>query len=93
MDNIEVFAPTDAIIDQFSFFVSTKYELTNIENLKWYLGMEIKCLQEGSIVLTQTKYIHNLLHRHGMENCAKFFTFISQVQLTKTPENYKCDKK
>ena len=92
VDDIKVFAPTDAIIDQFSLFVSTKYELTDIGDLKWYLGMEINCLQDGSIVLTQSKYIQDLLHRHGMEDCAKASTPISQVQLTKAPENYTCDK-
>ena len=28
-----------------------------------------------------------------MEDCAKVLTLISQVQLTKAPENLKCDKK
>ena len=93
VDNIKAFPPTDAIIDHFSPFVSSKYELTDIGDLKWYLGMEINRLQDGSIVLTQMKYIQDLLHRHGMEDCAKVLTLISQVQLTKAPENHKYDKK
>lgn len=54
--------------------------------------MEINRLEDGSIVLTQSKYIKDLLHRHGMENCAKVATPMTQVQLTKASEGYQCEK-
>lgn len=41
VDDIKVFAPTDAVIDKLSIFLSQKYELIDIGDLKWYLGMEI----------------------------------------------------
>ena len=57
VDNIKVFASTNAIIDYFSSFGFSKYELTDIGDLKWYIKIEIDYLQDGSIVLIQIKYI------------------------------------
>lgn len=54
--------------------------------------MEINRPEDGSIVLTQTKYIRDLLPRHGTEDCAKAATPMTHVQLTKAPDYYKCDK-
>lgn len=92
VDDIKVFAPTDDVIDKLSSFISQKYELTDIGDLKWYLGMEINRLEDDSVVLTQTKYIRDLLHRHGMEDCKAASTPMAQVLLTKAPEGYTCDK-
>ena len=92
VDDIKAFAPTDAIINDLSTFISKKYELTDLGDLKWYLGMEINRLTDGFIILTQTKYIRDLLHKHGMENCAAVSTPMTQVQLTKAPDGYKCEK-
>lgn len=88
-----MFALPDVIVDQFRFFVSSEYELIDIGDLKWYPAMEMNRLEDGSIVLTQTKHIQDSSHKPAMDDCAKLFTPISQVQLNKAPENYKCGKK
>lgn len=92
VDDIKVFAPTNEIIDDFSAYISKKYELTNPGDLKCYLGMEIGRLKDGSIILTQTKYIRDILHKHGVQNCAKVSTPMTGVELTKRPKGYECDK-
>ena len=92
VDDIKAFAPTDRIIDNLSSFISQKYELTDIGDLKWYLGMEINRLENNSILLTQEKYIHDLLHRHGMEDCKSVTTPMTQVPLIKPSADYQCDK-
>jgi len=67
-----------------------KYEMkdTNVER---YLGMEIGRLDDGSMLLTQTKYITDLLRRHGMEDCHPVSTPMAEARLTKAPDTYKCD--
>ena len=54
--------------------------------------MEINKLTDGSIIFTQTKYIKNFLHKHRIENCARVSIPITQVQLTKAFDGYKCEK-
>ena len=54
--------------------------------------MEINRLKDDSIVLTQTKYIRDLLRKHGMENCASAPTPMTKVPLKKAPKGYKCEK-
>lgn len=92
VDDIKAYAPTDAIIDKLGAFISKKYKLTDLGDLKWYLGMEINRLKDDSIVLTQTKYIRDLLRKHGMENCASAPTPMTKVPLKKAPKGYKCEK-
>jgi hypothetical protein len=45
---------------------------------------------DGPILLTQTKYIRDLLTRNGMEDCAFVFTLMTENKLKKTPPRYKC---
>ena len=54
--------------------------------------MEIGHLEDGSIILTQKKHIEDLLHEHGMKNCAPASTRMTPFPLTKALEGYKCNK-
>ena len=65
--------------------------MKDLSDFKWYLGIEINRLPDGFIVLIQSKYIHDLLHKHGIEECAKATTSMTQVLLIKASEKYKCN--
>jgi hypothetical protein len=44
-----------------------KFEMSMIGELKYFLGFQIKQLQEGTFI-SQTKYIQNILKKFGMKN-------------------------
>lgn len=68
------------------YLPSTRW--TDEGEVKWYLGMEINRLPDGALLLTQTKYIRDLLARHGMEKCARVLTPMTEVKLEKAPEGF-----
>jgi hypothetical protein len=49
--------------------------------------------QNEVILLTQTKYIRDLLLRHGMKECALVVTSMTEVKLKKAFSGYKCFEK
>jgi hypothetical protein len=53
-----------------------KFEMSMMGELKYFLGFQIKQLQEG-IFIRQTKYIQDILKKFGMKN----------VKPIKTPES------
>ena len=56
--------------------------------------MEISRLKDGSLLLSQRKYIRDLLLRHGMENCASVTTpMMQEVKLSKGSDKDVCDAK
>jgi hypothetical protein len=90
-----------------SDFLKSKYEIIDLREVKWYLGMKITRLShktqkdqnqtdqlddesDDSILLTQTKYIRNLLIRHEMKECAFVLTLMTENKLKKTLSEYKC---
>jgi hypothetical protein len=44
-----------------------KFEMSMIGELKYFLGFQIKQLQEGTFIC-QTKYIQDILKKFGMKN-------------------------
>lgn len=93
VDDIKAFSPIKEEIDRFYKELSAKYKAKDLGEVNFYVGMEINRLHDGSILLTQRKYIKDLLARHDMEQCAPANTPMIVGQLTKAPEGYKCDAK
>jgi hypothetical protein len=89
VNDIKIFALINEIIDGVSDFLKSKYEITDLRNVKWYLGMKIS-QSEDFILLTQTKYIRDLLIRHEMEECAPVSTSMTEKRLNKALSEYKC---
>jgi hypothetical protein len=54
--------------------------------------MKINRSTNESIILTQVKYVRNLLIRHDMKECSFVLTSIIEIKLTKSSLNYVCDK-
>ena len=93
VDDIKVFCPDDATILLLKEHLQSKYKLKDIGDVTWYLGMEISRLKDGSLLLSQKKYIRDLLIRHGMENCASVTTPMQDLKLSKTSGEHTCDPK
>ncbi len=83
VDDIKGFAPDGGTIDHLSQHLKTKYEMTD-QDVQWYLGMEISRVND-SIILTQAKYVRDLLTRHGMEECSSVPTSMVEIKLKKPP--------
>lgn len=91
VDDIKVFAPTHALIDEVKEKRFATYAMTDEGNVKWYLGMEINHLPDGALLLNQAKYIDDLLERHGMENCSIVRTPMTETKLERAPDDYIAD--
>jgi hypothetical protein len=53
--------------EEFSRIMKQKFEMFMMGELKYFLGFQIKQLQEGTFI-SQTKYIQDILKKFGMKN-------------------------
>jgi hypothetical protein len=53
--------------EEFSIIMIQKFELSMMGELKYFLGFQIKQLQEGTFI-SQTKYTQDILKKFGMKN-------------------------
>jgi hypothetical protein len=53
--------------EEFSRIMIQKFEMSMMEELKYFLGFQVKQLQEG-IFISQTKYIQDILTKFGMKD-------------------------
>ena len=90
VDDVKVFCPESSTIDDLKVFLSKHYKLRDLGEVEWYLGMEIN-RTDGVIILTQTKYINDLLQKHGMQDCSPASTPMMEARLKKAPDGYICE--
>jgi hypothetical protein len=53
--------------DKFSRIMTQKFEMSMMGELKYFLGFQVKQLQEGTFI-SQTKYIQDILNKFGMKD-------------------------
>jgi len=66
VDDIIITGPSASLIQQLTNKLHTAFSLKQLSHLDYFLGLEIKYLSNDSILMTQTKYIHDLLHKTHM---------------------------
>lgn len=54
--------------------LQTHFALKHMGKPEYFLGLEVKYLKNGSLILTQSKYIQDLLHRANMHTCSSIAT-------------------
>jgi hypothetical protein len=59
--------------EEFSGIMIQKFEMSMMGELKYFLGFQIKQLQEGTFIC-QTKYIQDIHKKFGMENAKPIMT-------------------
>ncbi|GJQ96677.1 ribonuclease H-like domain-containing protein [Tanacetum coccineum] len=60
-------------IDKFTIFLKSKFNTKDLENLKYFLGIEV--LNSGNdICLSQIKYCLELLRKYGLQGCKPLST-------------------
>jgi hypothetical protein len=67
VDDIIFGSTNKASCEEFSRIMIQKFEMSMMAELKYFLGFQIKQLQEGTFIC-QTKYIQDILKKFGMKN-------------------------
>nr|ABF96984.1 retrotransposon protein, putative, Ty1-copia subclass [Oryza sativa Japonica Group] len=67
VDDIIFGSTNEVFCKEFGDMMSREFEMSMIEELSFFLGLQIKQLKDGTFV-SQTKYIKDLLKRFGLED-------------------------
>jgi hypothetical protein len=67
VDDIIFGSTNKSTCEEFSRIMVQKFEMSMMGELKYFLGFQIKQLQEGTFI-SQTKYIQDILKKFGMKN-------------------------
>ena len=67
VDDIIFGSTNKAFCVEFSRIMTKRFEMSMMGELKFFLGLQIKQLKEGTF-LCQTKYTQDMLKKFGMEN-------------------------
>ena len=68
VDDVIYFGTNAKEVDVFSNVMKSKFRVSSMSELSWFLGMKVECVP-GKICITQEKYIDNLLEQFGMSDC------------------------
>jgi hypothetical protein len=66
-DDIIFGSTNKSTCEEFSRIMIQKFEMSMMEELKYFLGFQIKQLQDGTFI-SQTKYIQDILKKFGMKD-------------------------
>lgn len=65
------------------------YSLKQLGNLDYFLGIECTHIASGALHLSQAKYIRDLLHRAGMDDCKGISTPLpANLKLSRSGADY-----
>jgi hypothetical protein len=68
VDDIIFGSTNKSTCEEFSRIMVQKFEMSMTGDLKYFLGFQVKQLQEGTFI-SQTKYIQDILTKFGMKEC------------------------
>jgi hypothetical protein len=68
VDAITLYGPGGPMITDVKNTLKSKFEVTDLGDLHWLLGIQIKFGSKG-IELSQTAYINSILSRFGLQDC------------------------
>jgi hypothetical protein len=73
IDDIIFSSTNQSFCDEFSKIMTDRFEMSMMEELKFFLEFQIKQLEDG-IFLSQTKYTHDILKKFGMDKAKSIKT-------------------
>ncbi len=91
VNDIKTFVFDVRLINHLSQHFKSKYEMTD-QDVQWYLSMKISRVND-SILLTQVKYIRDLLSNHEMKECSFVLISMIEIKFKKSSFIYACDQK
>jgi hypothetical protein len=67
LDDIIFGSTNESTCEEFSRIMTQKFKMSMMGELKYFLGFQVKQLQEGTFII-QTKYIQDILTKFGMKD-------------------------
>lgn len=61
--------------------LNAKFALQHLDKPKYFLGIEAKSQKDGSMLLTQAKYIHDLLNQGNMVDSKRIWSTLMIINL------------
>jgi histone deacetylase 1/2 len=84
VDDILLTGSSSTLLHDLICKLNSKFALKHMGKPDYFLGIEVKYLSNGSILLTQSKYIRDLLHRANMAEAKGITTpMVSNLKLSK----------
>jgi histone deacetylase 1/2 len=84
VDDIILTGPSLPLVQKCIAKLKDVFALKELGQLDYFLGIEVKHQQDGTLLLSQRKYIKDLLSRAKMEDCKPIATpMISSLKLSK----------
>jgi len=68
VDDIIIAANNQAQLAKVKISLGERFRMKDLGVLSWFLGIKFVC-SENSIVMNQSKYVENMLHRFNMSDC------------------------
>ena len=68
VDDIVITGSCPKLIQSIIDAIQQTFPIRDLGSLHYFLGMEFKAQSYGNL-LTQSRYLHDLLHKHGMVDC------------------------
>ncbi len=70
VDDVLVTGTCDAMVDQVKQHLKSRFEMSDAGDCKFVLGIEVvHDATDGSVTLCQRRYVQDMLHRFGMDDC------------------------
>lgn len=73
VDDIIVTGDSEALIDEVKTALQAEFDMKDLGDLNFFLGLEIKYLKNG-LFLSQHKYATDLVHKAGLDSCNSHMT-------------------
>nr|KYP47850.1 Retrovirus-related Pol polyprotein from transposon TNT 1-94 [Cajanus cajan] len=85
VDDIIITGNNSSVLHSIISQLNSTFSLKDLGRLDFFLGIEVKSNPDGSLTLTQSKYIRDLLNRTNMENSNSISSpMVSGCKLSKT---------
>ncbi|GJR77080.1 retrovirus-related pol polyprotein from transposon TNT 1-94 [Tanacetum coccineum] len=68
VDDMIYMGSSQKLVSEFKSCMMSEFEMSDLGNLKYFLGLEVKQADDG-IFVSQRKYAKDLLSKFGMQNC------------------------
>jgi hypothetical protein len=92
VDDIIITGSSKSLIQQLVQQLNSEFSLKDLGQLDYFLGIEVHHTATGSLILAQTKYIHDLLVKANMSNANGItYPMASSTKLFKYGSNHVSD--
>ena len=93
VDDIILIGSSISLIQHITYKLNTAFSLKQLGHLDYFLGLEIKYLPNNSILMTQTKYIRDLLHKTNMAEAHSISSsMVSNCKLSRHGADASCSR-